>query len=256
MNFGIDISGWDSPIDWVKYKTKGRFMFAKAFEYQQDRMFSDHWTNSKGNVDRGAYYFWRQSPDVEDKARTEKFLDVIGRENYDGELPVVIDLEDNKANRATVFKQMDRLSERIKQVTGRYPIIYTGLSYWKEIGGLKATPFWCSVHPMWISLPNLDYDPNFELKYQEILAGRQMPFIPNVPPYTKVDFIQWTYRGKPSDVPGYAQNGKKAVDFNLYLGSDTEYALLTKNQVITIPELTDKEKLDILWKEHNLSITR
>ena len=130
MKSGIDISTWDSPINWELAKSKVDFAFIKAFEYMKDNRFDEHWNSSKGSVARGAYYFWRQSTDAIDKARTQQFLEVIGGSNYNGELPVVIDLEDARANRVTVFKQIDRLSETIKNVTGRYPILYTNLSYW------------------------------------------------------------------------------------------------------------------------------
>lgn len=247
--FGIDTSSYDGVIDWDLAKTKLDFVFIKAFEYQADSRFKDSWDSSKGKVPRGAYYFWRQFQDS--PARTEKFLDTISRESYDGELPVVIDLEDNNAIRTKVFSQIDTLSERIKQVTKRYPIIYTGLSYWKEIGGNSVRQAWVDAHPLWISLPNLDYDKDFETKYREIINGTRIPFIPTVPPFKKVDFIQWTYRGKPEDIPGYprGQYDKKAIDFNLYLGTDSEFNQLLVNSTTVPPiELSDKDKLDILWK--------
>lgn len=260
MIFGIDISHWDGQINWDLAKSKLNFVFIKAFEYQEDSSFKAHWNGSRGKVNRGAYYFWRQSSDQVDKARTEEFLKVIGGSNYDGELPVVIDLEDNKANRSLVFKQMDRLSERIKQVTGRYPIIYTGISYWKEIGGNSVSQAWADAHPLWISLPNLDYSANFERDYKEILAGIKSPYIPSVKPFRKVDFIQWTYRGKPEDIPGYPRgiNDKKVIDFNFFLGNEAEFIKLLKTTTNTNPpqiELTDKEKLEILWKEYQKTLT-
>lgn len=260
MRFGIDISTWDSPIDWDLAKTKLDFVFIKAFEYQKDNRFDNHWNGSKGKVPRGAYYFWRQSSDIIDKARTEQFLDVIGRENYDGELPVVIDLEDSRANRTLVFNQMDRLSERIKQVTKRYPIIYTGMSYWKEIGGEGVRQSWADAHPLWISLPNIDSRPNFEQQYNGIMSGVMLPFVPTVKPFRKVDFIQWTYRGKPQDIPGYPLNGKKAVDFNFFLGSESEFTSITNNFNSSQEKPTDnyslEQKVDILWKYYQSIIKR
>jgi hypothetical protein len=250
MIFGIDVSFWDGLIDWTLAKQKVNFAFIKAFEYQEDSVFKLQWERSLGNVARGAYYFWRQSDDKTDKARTEAFLKTIGYDKYNGELPPVIDFEDATANRQTALKQMDRLSERIKQVIGKYPIIYCGLSYWKECGGEKLSTAWANAHKVWVSLPNMDYSKTFETDYVEILQGRKLPYIPKLPPFSKIDFIQYTYRGKPSDIPGYPF-GKKAIDFNLYLGTNEEFQQLTGTSITDpIITLTDKEKLDILWKQY------
>jgi hypothetical protein len=247
MKKGLDTSLWDGVINWKLASTKFDFVFMKCFEYTKDPQFEINWNNSRGLLARGAYYFWRQSSDAVDTQRTNDLLKVLA--NYDGELPVVIDLEDNKAVPSLVFGQIDRLSERIKQATGRYPIIYTGLNYWSTTCASKASQYWCDVHPLWISLPNIDYHTNFEIEYREVMNGTRLPFIPKVPPFKKVDFIQWTYRGKPEDVPGYPV-GKKAIDFNLYLGTDTEWGTICKGVIPPVQELTDKQKLDILWSKY------
>lgn len=263
--FGIDVSFWDGIVNWEKAKVRVDFAFIKAFEYVKDSKFDAQWNAAAGHVARGAYYFWRQGTELAMRQRTEEFLKVIGGNKYDGELPVVIDLEDSKAIQSQVFGQIDTLSERIKQTTGRYPIIYTGMNYWQTTCANKASQAWCDAHPLWISLPNIDYKASFEQEYQEILTGKKLPFIPQVPKFKAAEFIQWTYRGKPTDIPGYplfqadGSPGKKAIDFNLFLGSEARYKELTSNfNNIEIP-ITDnytlEQKIEILWKDYQSRTT-
>jgi hypothetical protein len=257
LRFGIDISKYDGvKIDWDLAKTKLDFVFIKAYEYTQDSAFATNWNNSKGKVPRGAYYFWRQSTELINKTRTDAFLKAIGGKDYNGELPPVIDLEDTLANRALVFGQIDELSERIKNTIGRYPIIYTGLDYWKTTCQTKASKAWCDAHIFWFSLPNVDYSKTFEQDYLAIMAGTKLPQVPSVPNISTLKFLQWSYRGKPRDIPGYPTGflDKKEIDFNFFLGTDAEFNKLvgTVEQIPSpIPyEITLEQKVSILWNEY------
>jgi GH25 family lysozyme M1 (1,4-beta-N-acetylmuramidase) len=260
MKFGIDVSSYDhryNGIDWSLASKKVDFAFIKCFEYFEDPYFKIQFDNSRGYLPRAPYYFWRQSTTkTETNKKTDMFLKVI--DGIDNELPVVLDIEDRKASLGSALGDIDILSEIIKRETGRYPIIYVGLSYWSEIGGTKLSTAWGKVHPLWLSLPNVDSSKTFETQYTNIMSGNGLPFIPAVPkPFSRIDFFQWTYRGKPTDIPGYPTGilAKKAIDFNFYFGTDAEFNTLcgkSDDEVETpIPvEYTLEEKVNILWGEY------
>lgn len=88
---GIDVSFWQSAIDWNKVQVGGtNFAFIRAGQnLSADTRFAENWQASLGKVFRGAYWFydWRYaSPESQGK----KFAEVV---NSKGELPMVMDFE-------------------------------------------------------------------------------------------------------------------------------------------------------------------
>ena len=69
---GIDVSYWDSGIDWPKVRATGqRFVFIKATEADNysDPTFDDNWVGAKSaGVLRGAYHFYRCNVDPKKQA--------------------------------------------------------------------------------------------------------------------------------------------------------------------------------------------
>ena len=92
---GIDVSYWDSGIDWPKVRATGqRYVFIKASEGDSyaDPTFDDNWRGEKSaGLLRGAYHFVRSN--VDPKKQATKFIDYVKSMNDDGELPPVLDLE-------------------------------------------------------------------------------------------------------------------------------------------------------------------
>ena len=82
---GIDVSYWDSGIDWPKVRATGqRFVFAKATEGDSyaDPTFDDNWRGAKtAGLLRGAYHFFRSNLDP--KKQANKFIDYVKSMNDD-----------------------------------------------------------------------------------------------------------------------------------------------------------------------------
>ena len=91
---GIDVSKWQSTIDWSKVAADGvKFAFIRVsdgLEYD-DPQFEQNWSGAKENgVIRGVYQFFRQDEDP--VAQAQYLLDTMGPLE-DGDLPPALDLE-------------------------------------------------------------------------------------------------------------------------------------------------------------------
>ncbi len=152
---GIDVSYWQSGIDWPKVRATGqRFAFVKTTEGESyvDPTFEDNWKGAKqGGLLRGAYCFFH--PNQDPKRQADRFLAVLNTVNDDGELPCILDLEvsDGVAKDRIIAKSKAWL-DQVEQATGRKPVIYSGVSYLEtnlsELGG--GPPAWTRDYALWI----------------------------------------------------------------------------------------------------------
>jgi lysozyme len=152
---GIDVSYWDSGIDWPKVRATGqRFVFIKATEGETytDPTFENNWTGAKtSGLLRGAYCFFH--PNQDGKKQADRFIGVVKALNDNGEFPMVLDLEvpDATPKEKIIAKAKIWLDE-VEQAFGRKPIIYSGVSFletnFSELGG--APPAWTKDYPFWL----------------------------------------------------------------------------------------------------------
>ena len=152
---GIDVSYWQSGIDWPKVRATGqRFVFVKATEGEgyADPTFDDNWVGAKtSGLLRGAYCFFHPNQDA--KKQADRFTNVMKALNDNGELPCILDLEvtDSVPGDKIITKAKTWLNE-IEQAFGRKPMIYSGVSFletnFSEPGG--GPPAWTKDYPFWL----------------------------------------------------------------------------------------------------------
>lgn len=166
---GFDISRWQGTNDFVAAARAGHeFVFIKASEGigYTDPKFKVNWKLAdEAGLLRGAYHFARVSrrgvddsaPDDEKRAAILKdageeaawFAEVMGTLDS-GDLNPVLDIEWDK--RAKGIKAWEVLAwckeflERLEELTGRLPIVYTGYSFWRykllKTRDLDRYPLW------------------------------------------------------------------------------------------------------------------
>ncbi len=161
---GIDVSYWQSGIDWPKVRAAGqRFTFVKTTEGESyiDPTFEDNWKGAKqGGLLRGAYCFFH--PNQDPKKQADRFLSVLKAINDPGELPFILDLEvtDGVAKDKIITKAKAWLDE-VEQAAGRKPMIYSGVSFLEtslsELGG--GPPSWARDYALWIGWYPNQYTP-------------------------------------------------------------------------------------------------
>lgn len=135
---GIDVSYAQGKIDWKKVaameedSVRIRFAFIKATEglLTVDPYFKRNWREApKVGIRCGAYHFFRAYKSGLWQARF--FLQNVNPES--GDLPCVVDVErlDNIAP-AVMRKELQAFLNHVEKRTGVKPIIYTGLSFYKD----------------------------------------------------------------------------------------------------------------------------
>ena len=153
---GIDVSYWDSGIDWPKVRATGqRFVIVKATEGENytDPTFNDHWTGAKAaGLLRGAYCFFH--PNMDPKKQAARFISAVKAMNDDGELPHALDLEIAEgASNDKIIANAKIWLDQVEQAFGRKPFIYSAVAFlqtnFSVLGG--GPPPWGKDYPLWLA---------------------------------------------------------------------------------------------------------
>ncbi|MSP61561.1 MAG: hypothetical protein EXR72_14725 [Myxococcales bacterium] len=197
MTRGIDVSHWDGTIDWALVKGDNvEFAFMKATEGNTfvDSQYATNWGKSAGaGVIRSAYHFFR--PAIDPIAQANHFIQVAGVP-LPGDLPPTMDLEvtDNLSD-AEVHTRALQFLQRVEELTGRIPILYTSARFLGTIRNMSAG---LDRYVLWV----VDWH-----------IGRMCPDVPS-PPWMDWVFWQYSNLGK---IAGIAPNTD--VDLNHFNGS-------------------------------------
>ena len=133
LPFGIDISKHNGVNDFAKIKANTAFVFVKATESwgYTDPKFYTNWQGLIGH-NRGAYcYVWLSDDPLRQANHLISIVLQAGADwKYDR---LVLDLErsGHGLSKAEVSRRVLVMMERIKEVTGRYPILYSR-KYWVQ----------------------------------------------------------------------------------------------------------------------------
>jgi len=149
---GVDISKWQGKVDWAALRQAGtKFAFIKATEGGDhvDNRFLENWYGAKqAGVPRGAYHFVYWCRPAHEQAAW--FKRNVPRDPE--ALPPVLDVEWNgqsvncprKVPRDQALAMIDVMLREMEAHTGKRPIIYTDITFHKEIleGEYADHPFW------------------------------------------------------------------------------------------------------------------
>jgi len=200
---GIDVSYWDSGIDWPKVRATGqRFVFAKATEgdFYADPTFDDNWLGAKkSGLLRGAYHFFRAN--VDPKKQANKFIDYIKSMNDNGELPPVLDLESHDGqSKDLIISGAKSWLDLVEGEFGKKPIIYSGQYFLQDhfsvAGG--GPPSWAKDYPLWLA------------QYPNNYVEGSKPFLPRG--WFNWTFWQYSEKGRVNGI-------NASVDLNLFNGT-------------------------------------
>jgi GH25 family lysozyme M1 (1,4-beta-N-acetylmuramidase) len=141
LPFGIDISKHQGVNDFAKMKANTSFVFVKATESwgYTDPKFYANWTGLIGH-NRGAYsYVWLSDDPLR---QANHLIDIVAQAGADWRYDrLVLDLEKSGhgLSKAEVARRVLVMMERIKEVAGRYPILYSRAS-WVNYNMLLTDP--------------------------------------------------------------------------------------------------------------------
>ncbi len=200
---GIDISRWQTNIDWQAVRAAGtRFAFIKATEGgdHSDPRFRENWNGARAaGIPTSAYHFVYWCRPAHEQAAW--FVQHIPQTQDALTLPPVLDVEWNghsrtcpkKVSRETAIEKMRVMLRALEAHTGRRPIIYTDISFHRDV--LEGvTEF--DAYPFWIRSTAARPEERYNQRRWE--------------------FWQFTTTGR---VPGIKGN----VDRNAFYGSEQEF---------------------------------
>lgn len=146
---GIDVSVWQGLIDWNRVTESGiTFAIARAsYGTNHDTRFQYNWHEMElAGLIRGAYHYFHVFQDA--RAQADLFINSVTIRSRD--LPPVLDVETTNNEGATPQQWQNGIRiwlERVSEVTGRVPIIYTGNGAWAAT--VNSAAF--GQYPLWIA---------------------------------------------------------------------------------------------------------
>lgn len=215
---GPDVSRYQHPdgasIDWAAVRASGQsFAFVKATEGRAitNSYFAGDWAGARAaGLYRGAYHYaWPDADAGDAVAEAGNFAALVGAVNQPGDLPPVLDLEqDGGLDPAALEEWTTTFLTTVQASTGRTPIIYTYPTFWadKMAGSTAFTGY-----PLWIA---------------HYTSGT-----PTIAPWPRWTFWQHTSKGS---VSGISTVG--GTDLNRFNGTAAELARLAL--VAAVPTLS------------------
>ncbi|MCC6300179.1 MAG: LysM peptidoglycan-binding domain-containing protein [Anaerolineales bacterium] len=164
---GIDVSHWQSGIDWSKVRANGqRYVILKASEGTGfvDSSFKTNWAGAKAaGLLRSAYCYFH--PNLDARAQADHFIDVVRSVPGKADLPYALDLEvANGVEKTEIVSGAKVWLDRVEDRLGKKPFIYSGVSfletYFSEIGG--GPPSWTKDYPLWLAWYPFTYSPGMK----------------------------------------------------------------------------------------------
>jgi GH25 family lysozyme M1 (1,4-beta-N-acetylmuramidase) len=140
---GMDVSYYQGTIDWATVKSDGvQFAIIRVSDglNTPDTKFDSYWADSRAaGVLHGAYQFFEPSQDP--IAQADMLLAKTGTLKPD-DLPPTIDVEvTGGLAAAQVAAKVKLWIDHVKAATGRDPIVYTGMYFWRDsVGGANVLP--------------------------------------------------------------------------------------------------------------------
>lgn len=200
---GIDVSAYQKKIDWKVAAAAGvRFAYIRlSYSNALDVRGAMNWDGArKAGVLCGGYHFFRWTRSIEEQVAT--FLRIFSNTRpYRPALPPALDLEWDKyarlesaADRAALVRGALAWLKRVEAEIGVRPIVYTGPSFWKELGNPKDL----AQYGLWVARINVP-----------------KPKLP--PPWNDYVFWQYSHTGSVPGIPG-------AVDLDRFNGTLEELA--------------------------------
>ncbi len=198
---GVDVSSYQGDIDWQLLESQGvRFAFIKATEgsghvdeYAKQNLAS----SAETGIKRSCYHFF--SFDSSGHTQAQNFINAVPRESID--MPPVVDIEyyaDKIYNKPTVDEAEEILLPLLDELEAYYgvkPVIYTTMPvYFRYVRKI------CGEYPLWIRCKQ-----------------------------TEPEFADWTFwqYDDHGELEG-CYGDEKYIDFNVYCGSEEDFAEYTK----------------------------
>jgi lysozyme len=235
--YGVDVSGYQPFIEWRKVRGAGiRFAIIKAtegIEYLNPK-FDEQWQGAHSvGILRGAYHYLRAS--VDGLKQANYFLSKVKMQESD--FPAFLDVEganNIKATNLDFINNTYKWLQRVEQVTGRRPVIYSSVGFLSSrmlVNG--KPPAWSKKYRTWLA----------QYYNSHTAAGKKPAENPDWG-----EWLFWQYSGGLRAVDGiYHDEGRQQlakIDMNVFRSSLVElygFAGVKPSSLDLIPSVPKSE---------------
>ena len=147
MKFGVDVSCYDNNIDYATFRQNIQYAIIRvgygkdyAPSTQRDSLLDRHYSNLKGYVPVGAYYYAYATNYDEGRREAENCLSYMGDKTF--ELPIFYDLEESRNTYDAGRGFVDRIRE-----AGLKAGVYCSTSFYKnKFNGIDCDCLWLAEY--------------------------------------------------------------------------------------------------------------
>lgn len=244
--FGLDVSYWqdrnDTPqqIDFAKAKQAGaEFVICRAgfgMGADQDIIYNARESRASGLV---IGFYWFMVYELDPIKQAELFWSTI--EKDPGDFRPTIDFEWWNIVPSNAIKLLARFRNRLKELSGEWPMIYTGPYFWQQYGSKDKD--W-ALSPLWMANYNKGMPNPWTVPDAKSPTGVKTL---DSRPWGDNGWLLWQTSSK-GDGKKYGCESE-SVDTNVYNGSLEWFkaCYVTNPPATHPPEPTDAEKLSLLW---------
>ena len=155
--FGIDVSNNNGSIDWNKVKTSNvEIALIKATEsnWFKDKYLKANYNGAKANgIKVGIYHFFRCDRNAREQAEFfVNYIKEVGATNYDCKLCLDIETTEGQSGNTITTMAVEFL-ERVKELTGKEVMIYTGPSFANSYLDNRLSKYPCWIAHYGVSKP-------------------------------------------------------------------------------------------------------
>jgi lysozyme len=187
---GVDVSSYQGNVNWAAVKSAGiTFAIAKATEgtgYHDAYLNANIAGMKQNGIVPGAYHF--AHPSIDPTNQANYFTNAVRTANggsFSGLLQLVLDLEVTDGRTPSqVWAWTQTFVARVKAVTGRPCIIYTGFYFWRDSVGNPNNNLNC---PLWLAA----------------YVSNPTPYVPQAWSGVGWAFWQYTDTGRVNGIGGY-----------------------------------------------------
>lgn len=158
---GVDVSHWEGQIDWKQAAPSIGFAYYKCTEgvrYVDGQFFANRQGCREAGVAHAPYHFFQ--PALDPLAQAEHFIHTAGTayQRY------IVDVEAAE-RQENITQRLRAFLQRVEQLTGSKPAIYTSPGYWNEF--IQPRPAWAGEYELIVAHYTLAHQPSLPIGWRE-----------------------------------------------------------------------------------------
>jgi GH25 family lysozyme M1 (1,4-beta-N-acetylmuramidase) len=143
--FGIDVSHWEGKIDWEIAAQAIGFAYYKCTDgirYIDDQFLNNQRGCAEVGLPHAPYHYFQ--PALDPTLQAEHFIHTAGKQYC----KYIVDVEARERD-PKITQKVFAFLERVEQLTGSRPAIYTSAGYWNDF--IQPQPAWAGAYDLLVA---------------------------------------------------------------------------------------------------------